>query len=87
MLKFSNATYLDFTDSEIAAKQKAAIVEVRNRFGKEFPNIIDGKEVITEKKTISTNPASPSEIVGVFQKSGQDDAEKAIEAATKSFES
>jgi 1-pyrroline-5-carboxylate dehydrogenase len=87
MLKFTNATYLDFKNPEIAAQQKAAIEEVRTRFGKEYPNIIDGKVVTSEKKTISTNPANPSEIIGVFQKSGQKDANDAIEAAAKAFES
>ena len=87
MLTFTNATYLDFNNSEIATQQKSAIDEVRSRFGKEYPNIIDGKEVVSEKKTLSTNPANPSEIIGTFQKSGQNDADKAIKSAAKTFES
>jgi delta 1-pyrroline-5-carboxylate dehydrogenase len=86
MLKFKNQTYYDFSNPEIAKQQKNAIDEVRSRFGKEYPNYIDGKESTTEKKTISTNPANPSEIIGVFQKAGQNEAELAVQAAAKAFE-
>ena len=87
MLKFTPETYLDFTNPEIAKQQKEAINFVRSQFGKEYPNIIDGKESRTEKKTISTNPANPSEIIGSFQKAGQKEANEAIESAAKAFES
>lgn len=86
MKPFANQTYLDFSDPKVLRKQKQAIEKVRSQFGKEYPNIIDGKEVYTEKKTKSINPAHPNEIVGIFQKSGKDDAEKAIQAALKAFE-
>ncbi|MDR0926537.1 MAG: L-glutamate gamma-semialdehyde dehydrogenase [Ignavibacteria bacterium] len=86
MLQFTNATYLDFNCPEIAKNQRDAIDAVRSKFGKEYPNYIDGKESITDKKTISTNPANPSEIIGVFQKAGQKEADAAIKAAAKAFE-
>ena len=86
MLTFTNATYLDFTNPEIAQQQKNALNEVRSRFGKEYPNYIGGKESNTDKKTLSTNPANPSEIIGTFQKAGQKEAEQAIQAAAKAFE-
>lgn len=86
MKPFANQTYLDFSDPKVLRRQKQAIEKVRSQFGKEYPNIIDGKEVYTEKKTKSINPAHPNEVVGVFQKSGKDDAEKAIQAALKAFE-
>ena len=86
MKEFANEVYLDFSKPAIAAKQRAAIDAVRVRFGKEYPNIINGKKVRSERKTISRNPAHPDEIIGIFQKSGKDDAEKAMKAATKAFE-
>ena len=78
MKEFANEVYLDFSKPAIAAKQRAAIDAVRARFGKEYPNIINGKKVRSERKTISRNPAHPDEIIGIFQKSGKDDAEKAM---------
>lgn len=86
MKPFANQNYLNFSDPKILAKQKKAIENVRANFGKEYPNIINGKEVYTNKKTKSINPAHPSEIVGIFQKSGKDDAEKAIQSAGEAFE-
>ncbi|MBI3260220.1 MAG: L-glutamate gamma-semialdehyde dehydrogenase [Ignavibacteriae bacterium] len=86
MKEFANEVYLDFTKPEIAQQQRQAIDKVRASFGKEYPNIINGAEVITADKTRSINPANLDETVGVFQKSGKDDAEKAMQAALAAFE-
>ncbi|HCN04684.1 MAG TPA: L-glutamate gamma-semialdehyde dehydrogenase, partial [Bacteroidetes bacterium] len=86
MKPFVNEVYLDFTKPAIAKKQRDAVDAVRKLFGKEYPNIINGKKVVTKAKTTSTNPANPDEVVGIFQKSGKDDAEKAMQAAVKAFE-
>ena len=87
MKQFSNETFQDFSKPSVSAKQRTAIAAVRKSFGKEYPNIINGKRVVTKDKTTSHNPANPSEVVGIFQKSGKDDAEKAMNAALKAFES
>ncbi len=87
MKKFKNLTPYDFSDKKNVKKQKKAIDKVREEFGKEYANVIDGEKVKTEKKTISRNPANPDETIGTFQKSGKEDAEKAIQAAAKAFES
>ncbi len=86
MKEFKNEVYLDFGKSAIAKKQLSALESVRKKFAKEYPNVINGKKVLTEKKTVSTNPAEPGETIGIFQKSGIADAEKAIQAAAKTFE-
>ena len=86
MKEFTNEVYYDFTDSKIAKKQRAAIDDARAKFGKEYPNIINGRKVKTTRKTTSYSPANPEEVVGVFQKSGKDDAEKAMKSAAKAFE-
>jgi 1-pyrroline-5-carboxylate dehydrogenase len=84
---YAPQTYLNFTDPAIAAQQKAALDKVRSQFGKEYPNFIDGKESRTAKKISSINPSNLSETVGVFQSATQDDAEAALQAAWKAFES
>lgn len=78
--------YLDFSNEEVLNQQKAAVEKVRASLGKEYPNIIGGKEVYTDKKTTSYNPAHKSEVIGIFQKGGKDHAEEAIQAALKAFE-
>lgn len=87
MKQFKNAVYLDFSKPAIAAQQRAVIDAVRKKFGKEYPNIIGGRRVLTKNKTVSLNPANPKEIIGTFQKSGAQDAEIAMKAALKAFES
>ncbi len=86
MKPFVNEAYHDFSKPAVAAKQRAAVDAVRATFGKEYPNIINGRRVKTDKKTISSNPAAPKETIGVFQKSGVDHAEQAMKAAQKAFE-
>ncbi|MFP4528163.1 MAG: L-glutamate gamma-semialdehyde dehydrogenase [Candidatus Kapaibacterium sp.] len=87
---FENLTPYDFSDPEIAKKQKEAIDKVRSQFGKEYPNIIDGERVFTQSKTESYNPAHPKELVGLFQRGlqrgGAEDAEAAIQAAYNAFD-
>ncbi|HVK38750.1 MAG TPA: L-glutamate gamma-semialdehyde dehydrogenase, partial [Candidatus Kapabacteria bacterium] len=63
-----------------------AIAAVRRRFGKSYPLVINGRKVTTAKQLESHNPANPSEIVGRFSLAGQAEAERAITAAAKAFE-
>jgi 1-pyrroline-5-carboxylate dehydrogenase len=86
MKEFTNLTYLDFNNPDIAKQQKESLMNVRSIFGKEYPNFVGGKEIITQNKTKSLNPANTSEIIGIFQKAGKNEAEDAIQAASKAFE-
>ncbi len=86
MKEFANEVYFDFTKEENIAKQKEALASVRLQLGKEYPNIINGKEIFTEKKTKSYNPANTDELIGIFQKAGQIEAEDAMQSAAKAFE-
>jgi 1-pyrroline-5-carboxylate dehydrogenase len=83
---FANQVPFDFTLEENIRKQKEAIEFVRKQLGKEYPNIVGGKEVFTERKTKSINPANHEELIGTFQKAGQKEAEDAMQAALKAFE-
>lgn len=86
MKPFENQVYYDFTNKANATRQKKVIEQVRLQLGKEYPNIIGGEEIKTQKKTKSYNPGNTSELIGVFQKGGQKEAEAAIQAAAKAFE-
>jgi 1-pyrroline-5-carboxylate dehydrogenase len=79
-------TYQDFSKPEVFKSQQEALDFVRGQFGKEYPNYINGKEVFSERKTNSYNPARKDELIGIFQKSGADQAEEAIQAADKAFQ-
>lgn len=86
MEKFENMKVLDFSNPEILRLQKEAIEKVKNQLGKEYPNYINGKEYFTDRKTNSYNPANKEELVGIFQKAGQEHAELAIQAADEAFQ-
>lgn len=86
MIPFSNQAYIDFSNPDNVKKQKDALAKVESQFGREYPNIIGGKEVFSEKKTKSINPANPDQVVGIFQKSGADQADLAINTAYDTFQ-
>jgi len=86
MEKFQNLMPLDFTIQENYNKQIEALDKIKPLFGKEYPNIIGGKEYKTVKKTVSINPANTTEVVATFQKSGVEHSEIAMQAALTTFE-
>jgi len=87
MLKeFVNETFTDFTKADNFKKQTDAIDKVYSEFGKEYDLIIDGQDIKASEKIYSFNPSSKKEIIGVFQKASEKEAEKAMQAALKRFE-
>ncbi len=83
---FVNESYIDFTNPENFEKQKAAINEVRKKLGTEYPLIIGGKEVVTERKLNTYNPSNKDELLAVFSKGDVELANKAVDEALKAFE-
>ena len=86
MKPFENMPYQDYTNPAVAKAQKEAIDEIRKSFGKEYPNYVGGKEVLTDNKTNSYNPARKDELLGIFQKAGEEGAEEAMQSANKAFQ-
>jgi len=84
---FTNETVKDFRDPADAAAMKAALTEVRGQFGRHYPLVIDGRRIETEKKIRSLNPANPDEVIGLTSAASKDQANEAIEAAARAFES
>ena len=84
--EFSNEPFVDFSKPENRAAMEAALRQVRGMFGREYPLVIAGKNVVTTEKTESRNPSKPSEIIGVFQKATVTMANEAVEAAHAAFD-
>ncbi len=82
---FKNFPIIDFSDPEDERKMKEAIEKVEKEMGKEYPLIIGGKEIRTERKIKSINPAKYDEVVGVVSKADRELAEKALEVAWETF--
>ncbi|MEO0075750.1 MAG: L-glutamate gamma-semialdehyde dehydrogenase [candidate division WOR-3 bacterium] len=84
--EFVNEPLTDFTRDENTKKMNDALAKVSQNFGKEYDLIIDGQNIKTKDKLNSYNPSQKDEIVGVFQKATEKEAEMAMQAALKRFE-
>lgn len=84
--EFKNEALVNFNDEAINKQMQEALAKVKNNFNKEYPLIIGGEKITTEKKIISYNPANKEQIVGLVGKADQAYAEKAMQAALKAFE-
>ena len=84
--EFVNEAFIDFTKAENRAAMEAALKKVAAEFGREYPMYIAGQKVTTTEKMKSTNPSRPSQVIGVFQKASTEQANHAVEAAHKYFD-
>lgn len=84
--KFTNETYLDFSDKKNINRMQKALAEVEKNFGKEYPLIINGERIFTESKFPSTNPSFRNQVVGYFSKANKELAEKAVLTAYETFD-
>jgi RHH-type transcriptional regulator, proline utilization regulon repressor / proline dehydrogenase / delta 1-pyrroline-5-carboxylate dehydrogenase len=83
---YKNASLVNFVLPESQEKMRTALREVRAHFGQKHPLVIDGKEIWTDKLLKSVNPSSPDEIVGYVAEGGIPEAERAVKAARRAFE-
>src|SRR5205809_4304089 len=84
---YRNASLTNFVYPESQEKMRAALREVRTRFGQKYPLVIDGREVWTDKLLPSLNPSAPDQIVGLVAEGGIPEAESTAKAARRAFES
>src|SRR5579863_5031383 len=86
LTEFTNEPFVDFSRAENKSAMEAALAKVKAEFGREYPMYIGGERVYTTAKMSSTNPSHPSEVIGVFQAGTKDNADAAVAAAWKAFE-
>jgi RHH-type transcriptional regulator, proline utilization regulon repressor / proline dehydrogenase / delta 1-pyrroline-5-carboxylate dehydrogenase len=84
---YKNASLTNFVYPESQEKMRVALRDVRARFGQKYPLVIDGKEVWTDKLLPSLNPSAPDQIVGLVAEAGIPEAENAVKAARRAFDS
>lgn len=78
--------FTDFSKEENRIAFEKALELVKSQLGTDYPLIINGERVVTEKKIVSYNPANKEEVVGLVSKASQELAEKAMQAAASTFE-
>lgn len=84
---FKNDAPIDWEKPENKERLNKNLEFVKTELGKEYPLFIGGKEVSTENKKASYNPALHDEVVGYVSQAGQDDIETATSAARNAYES
>src|SRR6267142_1783423 len=84
---YRNASLTNFVYPESQGRMRVALRDVRARFGQKYPLVIDGKEIWTDKLLPSLNPSAPDQIIGFIAEAGIPEAENAVRAARRAFES
>jgi 1-pyrroline-5-carboxylate dehydrogenase len=82
---FVNEAFIDFTTAENKRAMRAALAEVEGSLGDEYDLVIGGRRLKTTGKIVSTNPARPSQVIGVHQRAEAEHAEEAMRAAQAAF--
>src|SRR3989441_386959 len=82
---YQNSPLVNFVYKESQDKMRAALREVRSRFGEKYPLVLGGEKVWTDKLTPSVNPSAPKEIVGYVPEGGIPEAERAVKTARAAF--
>lgn len=83
---FQNEPLTDFRKPENVAAFEAALQQVKREIGRAYPLVIGNQRIEVDEKIDSINPARPSEVLGRFSKGGIAQADMAMAAAAKAFE-
>jgi RHH-type proline utilization regulon transcriptional repressor/proline dehydrogenase/delta 1-pyrroline-5-carboxylate dehydrogenase len=82
---FVNQPMADFTEAATRREFAEAIRAVRGRLGRSYPLHLDGRDVTTDERLASVNPADPDEVIGRVSLAGPREAEQALSAAAAAF--
>ena len=84
--EFKNEPLTDFSLPQNRKAFEAALEKVAGELGLEHPLILGGERVKVGRTFDSINPAKPSQIIGKFQSATTREADLAIAAAERAFE-
>ena len=85
---FSNEPLTDFAIPENRAAMQQALEKVRKSFGKkdqDYPIMIGGRKIVTEKWIESRNPSNPTELIGRVSLANESHVDLAVQAARDAF--
>ncbi|MGQ9705891.1 MAG: L-glutamate gamma-semialdehyde dehydrogenase [bacterium] len=86
LTEFKNTEIIDFSLEQNRRKMEEAIKRFSSEIGREYPLIIGGEKVFTEKKFDSINPSLKSEVLGKVSLANRELADKAVRTAYERFE-
>ncbi len=82
---FVNESLADFT---LESERKAfpeALLQIRRQMGGDYPLIINNKEVFTQDKLITYNPADPDEVIGHVCQASRQEVDQALGSARQAL--
>ncbi|TNJ63699.1 L-glutamate gamma-semialdehyde dehydrogenase [Paenibacillus hemerocallicola] len=85
--EFKNEPFTDFNDAGNNLEYDAALQRVAAELGGDYPLVIGGERIQTNRKFQSVNPAAKEQVVGIVSQADASLAEKAISTAATAFES
>ena len=89
-MKFENEHTLKFMkrneEKEFHSRYERAVRKIKRQFGRKYPMIIHGKNVISSRFFVHTSPIDTRITLGYFPSGNAAHAQSAILAAKKSFE-
>ena len=83
--EFRNEPFTDFSKPANRSQMESALESVRGQFGRTWPLIINGREILDGPTAESTSPADPSLVLGHTVQATVEQAKEAIEAAHTAF--
>ncbi|WP_066398779.1 L-glutamate gamma-semialdehyde dehydrogenase [Neobacillus mesonae] len=86
MKPYTHEPLTNFAEEKNKQAFQDALSFVETQLGKEYPVIIGGEAITTDKKITSINPANKDEVIGRVSMADQELAEKAMQAALSTFE-
>ncbi|GAA3409238.1 L-glutamate gamma-semialdehyde dehydrogenase [Paenibacillus hodogayensis] len=85
MVPFANEAFTDFKEARSNAEYETALRLVEAGLGREYPLVIGGERIMTDRRIRSVNPADFAQLVGSVSQADPALAEKAIQTAYETF--
>jgi len=86
VLEYRPEPFTDFRKEEHFRAFRAELEKVQGQLGQEYPLIISGDRIVSQRKFDSVNPANPSELIGRVSQADRNHFERAMQAAEGAFE-
>ena len=87
MREFRNEPLTDFREPANRVRMEEALNQLRSQLGRTYPLIIDGKTWSEGPTFDSVNPAQPDQVIGRFHQASVEQANAAVAAADRAFDS
>ncbi len=84
--EFRNESLVDFSQPDNQRTMLEAIQKVEAELGRTYDLLLGGRSVAAPEAFSSVNPSAPRELIGTFAKSDGGLADRALEEATRAFE-